>query len=185
MNVYDFDNTIYKGDSTRDFYFYTLKKNPLILKYLPKQAYYFIRFAVGNITKTEFKEKFYVFFKSIKNIDSFVESFWKVHKKNIKRWYFDIQRQDDYIISASPFFLLKPICDELCIKNLYASNVDKLTGKYDGINCWGEEKVRRLREVTDEQVEDFYSDSYSDDPLAQIANSAYLVKGDRIVKWGN
>ena len=34
MNVYDFDETIYDGDSTRDFYFYTLKNNKSVLKYI-------------------------------------------------------------------------------------------------------------------------------------------------------
>lgn len=185
MNVYDFDNTIYKGDSTRDFYFYSLKKHPSIIKYLPMQGYYFVKFALGIITKTQFKEKFYTFFKGIKNIDLFVEDFWRIHKKNIKRWYFDIQRKDDMVISASPEFLLNPVCKELGITRLYASRVDRFTGKYDGINCWGEEKVRRFKEVTDEEIEAFYSDSYSDDPLAKISKSAYLVKGDRILKWGD
>ena len=27
INLYDFDQTIYDGDSTRDFFFYELKKN--------------------------------------------------------------------------------------------------------------------------------------------------------------
>ena len=32
MNVYDFDKTIYKGDSTLDFYFFCLRKKPIIIK---------------------------------------------------------------------------------------------------------------------------------------------------------
>ena len=63
MNVYDFDETIYNGDSTRDFYFYTLKNNKSILKYLHKQGFYFIHFTLKIITKTQFKEKFYTFLK--------------------------------------------------------------------------------------------------------------------------
>lgn len=35
MNVYDFDKTIYNGDSTRDFYLYSLIKHPEMLKYVP------------------------------------------------------------------------------------------------------------------------------------------------------
>ena len=38
MNVYDFDGTIYDGDSTIDFFFYSLKKKPSLICYLPKQA---------------------------------------------------------------------------------------------------------------------------------------------------
>ena len=65
-----------------------------------------------------------------------------------------------------------------------ASNVDKFTGKYDGINCHGKEKVRRFYEVwPDGVIDDFYSDSYSDDPLARISKRAFLVKGDKLLKW--
>ena len=183
MNVYDFDNTIYSGDSTRDFYFFTLKNYPSILKYLPYQAYHFIKFALGIVDKTAFKEKFYIFFKSIKDIDLFLDKFWKIHIKNIKKWYFDIKCDDDIIISASPYFLLKPAIDMLGIKYLSASNVDKLTGKYDGLNCHGKEKVRRFYEISNEKIENFYSDSYSDTPLAEISENAFMVKGDRIYKW--
>ena len=37
MNVYDFDKTIYNGDSTLDFYIFSIKKNLLLLRYFPKQ----------------------------------------------------------------------------------------------------------------------------------------------------
>ena len=63
MNVYDFDNTIYKGDSTRDFYFYSLKKFPLIIRFLPYQGYWFLKFILGIVNKTQFKEKMYGFLK--------------------------------------------------------------------------------------------------------------------------
>lgn len=33
MNVYDFDNTLYDGESTFDFFFFCLSKNPRLLKY--------------------------------------------------------------------------------------------------------------------------------------------------------
>ncbi|MBE7020818.1 MAG: hypothetical protein E7411_05245 [Ruminococcaceae bacterium] len=183
MNVYDFDNTIYKGDSTRDFYFYSLKKFPLIIRFLPYQGYWFLKFILGIVNKTQFKEKFYIFFKGIKDIDSHIVSFWKEHKRNLKSWYFDIQAENDMIISASPEFLLKPICQSIGIKSLEASRVDKYTGKYDGLNCYGEEKVVRFKAICNERIENFYSDSYSDSPLAEISENAYLVKGDRIVKW--
>ena len=53
------------------------------------------------------------------------------------------------------------------------------TGVYDGLNCHGEEKVRRMRELYPElQIAAFYSDSRSDAPLARLAQKAYMVKGD-------
>ena len=39
LNVFDFDNTIYDGDSSIDFYIFCLKSNPLLIRYLPIQLY--------------------------------------------------------------------------------------------------------------------------------------------------
>ena len=93
------------------------------------------------------------------------------------------QREDDVIISASPEFLLKPICIRLGISNLMASVVDKRTGMYLGINCHGEEKVRRFYKKFNQEIDEFYSDSFSDAPLANIAKKAYLVDGDILIPW--
>ncbi len=182
MNVYDFDQTIYHGDSTRDFYFFCLKNYPGIVKYLPKQGWHGIKFGLKIMPKTQFKEKFYSFLKSVPKVDEAVEKFWKTHEKNIKKWYLEQKKEDDLIISASPEFLLTPICNQLGIK-VIASRVDRFSGKTEGENCWGEEKVRRFYEWGGGRIEKFYSDSYSDTPLAVLADEAYLVKGDIITSF--
>ena len=184
MNVYDFDKTIYHGDSTAHFYLYCLKTQPSTWKWLPYQGLCAIPFALGIMEKTKFKERFYKFFRSVKDIDKTVEEFWNIHKYNIKAFYYETQQEDDVIISASPYFLLEPIIKELGIKYLMASNVDKFTGKYSGINCHSTEKVRRFYEVwPDGVIDDFYSDSLSDSPLAEISKTAYMVKGHDLFPW--
>lgn len=65
-----------------------------------------------------------------------------------------------------------------------ASRVDRKTGLYSGINCHGKEKVRRFYEVfKNEKIDEFYSDSYSDTPLAEIAQKAHIVKKNQISDW--
>ena len=184
MHVYDFDKTIYHGDSTMDFVTWCLKKKPsLALRLLPGTVS-FGAYLIKQSDKTRFKEKFYAFLRYIPRIDDWVEAFWQLHNDRIKDWYLLQQQEDDVIISASPEFLLRPICRQLGIKHLIASRVDIHTGMYLGLNCYGEEKVRRFRKVfPDAQIEDFYSDSYSDDPLARIAHRAILVKGDQLLPW--
>ncbi len=184
MNVYDFDKTIYKFDSTADFYLFSLRRHPEILTLLPCLVKAYLRFYLFKKgTKTEFKEKMMRFVTKI-DFERDLEDFWKTHKKKIKSYYIAKQREDDVIISASPRFLLTPICKELGIKYLLASEVSQDTGKFSGLNCHGEEKVRRFREVFGEaQIDEFYSDSYSDTPLAEIAVCAFMVKGDKIKPW--
>lgn len=186
MNIYDFDNTIYKGDSTRDFYFYCVKHYPKMLLSVPSMAGAFFMYILKVKTKTQFKEKMYGFLKYIPDIDLAVRDFWETHEKNIKAWYRRDQLEDDIIISASPEFLLSVICGKIGINHLIASVVDKKTGKYTGENCHGEEKVKRLyKEFPDAVCGEFYSDSLSDAPLARIAGKAWIVQGDKLIKWEN
>lgn len=183
MNIYDFDGTIYNGDSTLDFYFYSLQKKISLIKYLPKQFLGFILYKLNKIDKTEFKEFFFCFLSDI-NTNNLVELFWNEKQKNICEWYIQQQKIDDIIISASPEFLLSPICQRLGIKYLIATEVNKKNGKLLSKNCYGEEKVRRLfKKYKDVHINQFYSDSYSDVPLAKIADNAYFVKNGNIIKW--
>lgn len=184
MNAYDFDKTIYDGDSTVNFYFFCLKKQPQILKQLPRLTYNALKFLFHTINKTQFKEQFYKFLLHIDNVDGMINEFWDINIKKIKKFYIENQKDDDVIISASPYFLLKPICDRLGIKNLIASEVDKHTGKYTGLNCYGREKVERFKKLFDvKEIDEFYSDSYSDSPLACLAKKAYIVKKDKLSNW--
>lgn len=184
MNVYDFDGTIYDGDSTIDFYFFCLKHNPRILCKLPKQLKGLALYLTGRIGKTSFKEHFYSFLEKTLDINVLLDSFWKLNQKKIKRWYLLQHNEDDVIISASPEFLLKPICASLNVKHLIASTVEPHTGKYSGVNCEGEAKVRCFKEkFSNAEIDVFYSDSIKDKPLARLAKKSYLVKGEKIYEW--
>lgn len=184
MNIYDFDNTIYNGDSTRDFYFYCLKKYPKILLTVPMTVFAFGMYIIGAWSKTKFKEKMYRFLTHVNDAERETELFWDSHQDNIKDYYRKTRLDDDVVISASPEFLLKPIAERLGFRRLIASRVDIRTGKYTGENCWGEEKVRRLyEELPDSECDTFYSDSFSDSPLADIAKKAYIVKGEELIDW--
>ena len=184
MNVYDFDKTIYDGDSTVDFYFYCIRKCPRVLKKLPYQLVGFSLYAFKAIDKTHMKERFYTFLQEIDDVDGMVDDFWKGHNSGIKEWYLKHRRDDDVIISASPEFLLERECKSLGVGKMMASRVDKKTGKYDGINCHGKEKVVRFKIAFPEGiVDEFYSDSESDRPMAEIAKEAFKVRGRNVSRW--
>ena len=178
INVYDFDNTIYRGDSSYDFFRHCAMKYPRVLLSAAGALPWFLAMAFGILDKTKAKERFYRYLRHVPEAEEEVVRFWIDHDKNLKSWYFEQKRDDDLIISASPEFLLEPVMRRLELAFL-ASRVDARTGRYTGRNCHGEEKVRRLRENRPEvEIEQFYSDSMNDLPLAKLARSAYMVKGD-------
>lgn len=184
MNVYDFDKTIFYPDST-----VTLLK--FLLKRFPRVFYEQAEVIALGIWKhyktgdpTPMKEAALSVLSFVPDIDALVEEFWEENLCRIARWYLDRKKPDDLIISASPEFHLRPLADMLGIA-LIATPTDKYSGRITGINCSGEEKVRRfLLEYPGEQIDEFYSDSLSDEPLARMAKKAFLVKGGhRITPW--
>lgn len=184
FNIYDFDKTIYDGDSTLDFYLFCLIRRPYLIFIFPYTCAFFVLYKLGIVQKKKFKEKFFVFLKFVKNIDKLVDLFWDSHLKKIKTWFLNDKKENKIIISASPEFLLKNICDRLKIDELIASIVDKNTGKFISENCYGEQKLIRLNEKYSEYIIDnFYSDSKSDIYLAKISRNSYLVNKNNITKW--
>ncbi len=181
IDVFDFDKTLYKNDSTVDFYFFCLNKKKSILKYFPKQFLGFLLYKLKLKPKEYFKEKFFLFLKSFDNIDKMVSEFWSTRKGNFRNEILEKSNNYKIVISASPEFLLKDICKELGIDYCIATKVDKTTGKSLSKNCKGQEKVKRLNDfISDYKIENFYTDSFSDKPLAMLAKNSYLVKKDKI-----
>jgi phosphoserine phosphatase len=148
--------------------------------------------ALGMSTKDRFQAVLYKFLRRIPDIDDAVADFWKGHRRNVQRWYMDQKRDDDVIISASPDFLLKPVAEELGV-TLIASPVDRKTGKLLGPNNSNEEKVKRFTEKygggldagapAAGVIDEFYSDSDNDLPMARLARRAFRVKHGEISPW--
>lgn len=184
MNVYDFDGTIYKKDSSVELYKFVINKNPIILfQCLPRQVWAMLKYKLKLLTKEQMKEIYFCFLKYLKNervIDEFVEK----EMKNINKWYYEKHKEDDLIISASPIFLIKKFAQRLDIKNILATEVEMKTGRFLSKNCYGEEKVRKFNCMfPNERIEQFYSDSKSDLPLAKYAKMAYFVDHGTIKEW--
>jgi phosphoserine phosphatase len=185
MNVYDFDKTIYRGDSTMRFILYLLRRQPGLLVHVPAFSINALLFITGRRKKQDFKERmFRAFFGHAKDIDKTLADFWKLNVSRVFKWYRKTQQSDDVVISASPVDIVRPCCEMLGIKCIMGSPVDLKTGVYSGPNCHGEEKVRRFYEAFPGAViENFYSDSHSDDPMARIAEKSWMVTGETLTPW--
>ena len=70
MNVYDFDETIYDGDSTVDFVKYSFIHRPKCLIALPKIAFTGLLFVLKIVDKMTFKKTLYSYFIYIKDMDN-------------------------------------------------------------------------------------------------------------------
>lgn len=184
MNTYDFDKTIFYPDSSACFYLYCLKHYPgAMLKTLPRSVVSGLLYASGKGNAKVLKEQLFSFLPNIPDMDGVVRDFWEENRQRIATWYLRQKRSDDVIISASPEFLLAPICKELGVR-LIGTRMDKHSGRIDGENCHDKEKVRRFyEEYPGACTEEFYSDSLSDTPMAEIAQRAYIVDRETVKPW--
>lgn len=186
FNVYDFDGTIYDGDSSLNFIkFCILKKNSLIL-YLPKMILFLIKYKLKIIKKETMKEAFFEVVTKFDNIDLIIKEYWERYDYKLKDFFIKKKNhKNDIIASASPTFLLEPIAKKYKIKDLFGSPIDKKTGKYSGLNCHGVEKVKLINnKYPNCEILEMYSDDASaDKPLLDLAKEAFIVKKNSIIKY--
>lgn len=186
MRVFDFDNTIYDGESGLDLFLHFLKLDVKgVFKYVPKFFEGFMKYKKGIITIDEVINKYGAFLKEYcdnfaNDMEQEFERFWDLNEHKIKPFYSTIQQEGDVIVSACPESLLKIICDRLGIKNYICSKVDFKTGDIQQI-CYKDKKVSLFKEkYGDVMIDEFYTDSASDLPMIDISRNAYMVSGEEI-----
>lgn len=179
MNSYDFDDTIFRGNSMRRFSIFCMLRLPYLVLYLPVILVAVCLRAVRILNKNIYLlllEGFVVF---VPHTERFVNKFWDKNISRIKNWYLAQKRDDDVIVSATPTFVVGEACRRLGVRCI-ASNYS-VTGKLTGKHCHGKYKVVYFCEqVGAEPPLTYYSDSASDAPMWKFADKGYLVKGDDV-----
>ena len=160
-NLYDFDGTIYNGNSSIDFFIFCLFQNTNLVKYIPKNLSDLIRVKTKLLELSKSQNDYCQFLTEIENIDSLILNFWKYNNRKIKR------------------------CNHLKVNSI-ATRVDKNTGKILEL-CYQDQKLKMLNEKYPNEIFDsFYTDSLNDDQiLFQKARNSYLVKGNKRIKIKN
>ena len=184
-DLYDFDGTIYDGDSGVDIVKFAIKKYPRFIWYLLGSLGTVILFLLGLRTKEEMKNKIFRFVPEIENLDAFVKEFWEKHERKLKKFWLDKKdHSKDIIISASCRFWLEPIAKKYKVHDLFATDIDLKIGKIIGKNCHGKEKVKYFYDRYPKAIiEEMYTDSVHDLPLIEEAKKGYLVKKDKIYNY--
>lgn len=183
MTGYDFDKTIYKGDSSTDFFFFIILRRPYLLIFTLWFLIVLALYGMKILNKKRTKQCLFFFIPWHHNIEKLVDKFWSKNANKIQNWYTTQKKDDDIIISASLNFIIKPAIEMLNIKNWIATNFNTQNGKIYGENCYGEAKAVEFQRLYPKTTLDaFYSDSYSDEPMFDLSKEAYLVEGEKLTK---
>ena len=177
MRVFDFDGTIYDGESLFDLYLYSARHDPKVFRYIAPVLRYAVKYKLGRATLeqmeygvgkmtegylTELSRS-----KRVASVEQLVDDFWDRYYARIKPWY---QPESDDVILTASF-------------DLVASEVDVETMRVTYLN-FNTNKARRFRELygPDAVVDEFYTDSKFDQPMIDMARHAFMVKGDTITQ---
>ena len=185
MNVYDFDGTIYPTDCTIDFCIWCMNRHPkLWFTFFPKAVKNLILRKTGKMSEAKMQRKFFGYLTLVDDFDVQIERYWDKNEKRIAPWYLAQKRSDDLIISASPTCIIEPIAKRLGVQFM-ASEFDREYGVYLNNMMYAKEKARYIIEQGFPMIENFYSDSLADTPLALCAEKAHLVKdkASTVVDW--
>ena len=186
MNAYDFDNTIYDGESIYDFFIFCLKKDIWLIKFFPLVLFRLIQYKLNllNLDKIYKTAEVIVnsFFEHSKlNYDELIEEFWKINQKKLKKEFLDMLKEEDLIITGCPNFLINYIKEELKVKNIICTDFDLINKKINFI-CFGKNKVIAFKNKYKNKINKFYTDSLADIPFMKLSNEVYLVNKDSIKK---
>ena len=184
MKVFDFDNTLYDGECSLDFFLYCLKKKKSLIKYLPTVTSKALKYKTGIVPESEVYEfvnsMLKIFFDNCENLDRLVQDFWKTHRRKLKDFMLKKISPEDAIISASPRFLLDGVADRLNTQHILCTEID-MESQTLSFLCYSQNKVHAFTEAFgDTPIEVFYTDNMNDMPLIQRAEHAVLVKGSTL-----
>lgn len=195
LALFDFDGTLTKRDSLLDFIHFVIKTpkkifgamilSPIIIGYLFKIVendyakervlHYF--FANMKANELYFLGQNY----ALNRLPSILRS------SGIKqlKWHIE-QGHDVTIVSASPVIWLKAWTDSLGVKliaTILEEKKGRFTGRYQGLNCYGEEKVRRIKEQFDLNKYDkiyAYGDTPGDKAMLKLADKAFYKPFEKL-----
>ena len=185
MNVYDFDGTIFPTDCSIGFCIWCMNRHPkLWFTFAPKAIKNVILKKKGKMSEAEMQRRFFSYLTLIDDFDKQIERYWDKNEKKIAPWYLAQKRSDDLIISASPDCIIGPIAKRLGV-NYMATEYDREFGVYLNNMMYAKEKAKYIIDHGFPVIDNFYSDSLADTPLALCAEKAHLVtkKASTVVDW--
>ena len=120
----------------------------------------------------------------VDDFDVQIEKYWDKNESKISAWYLAQKREDDLIISASPTCIIEPIAKRLGV-SFMATEFDREYGVFTNNLMYAREKAKYMIDKGFPVIENFYSDSLADTPIALCAEKAHLVKNKAttVVDW--
>ncbi len=184
MKVFDFDNTIYRGESSIDFSIFMIRKNKRIILYLPTIFISLVKYKLCLVNKVKLEKTINDFLKVMikdkRETFRTIAEFWSKNEHKLDKKILNIIKHDDVIMTASPSFLVHGIQKRLNTRNIICTEVDPDKREMTYFN-FGENKLRRFKELYgDRKIDCLFTDSYNDKAIMDISEKVFMVRKGHI-----
>ncbi|MDD3363613.1 MAG: HAD-IB family hydrolase [Syntrophomonas sp.] len=196
--IFDFDGTITRGDSLFPFLKYAVGRRYFYFGIM-KLSFVFLKFLLRIITNHEAKQKVLAYYLSGKTPEEleqvgvkFAEKINQMVKPEALRriqWHQDADHIT-VLASASLEIYLKPWAIANSFDYIYTTHLavdadGKITGYFEGENCYGVEKLRRVLALIKKRSDYLvymYGDSKGDRELLEYADVSYYKTFENPIK---
>ena len=187
MKVFDFDNTIYRGESSIDFSIFMIRKNKRIILYLPTIFISLVKYKLCLVNKVKLEKTINDFLKVMikdkRETFRTIAEFWSKNEHKLDKKILNIIKHDDVIMTASPSFLVHGIQKRLNTRNIICTEVDPDKREMTYFN-FGENKLRRFKELYgDRKIDCLFTDSYNDKAIMDISEKVFMVRKGHIRRF--
>ena len=192
--LFDFDGTLCRGDSAAPFVWFVLRRHPRSLAGLPLLAAMLPFYGLGRVSKKTIKTAMLGLLGRVPAAkrNELAERFFveviepRLFRQGLERLAWHRTRGDFLVLAtASVDFYMQEVQRRLGFDALVATRSElEPAPRVVGENCWGEEKVRRLRgegffgEV-DWEASWAYSDHASDEPILRLCGNRMAINPHR------
>jgi phosphoserine phosphatase len=186
MVVFDLDGTLVNKDTFRSFLLFVGKRRFNIFNFILRKFQLdiiSIFYKLGLISNDRLKFKGVALFLldiSYDELDIYCLQFTK--SVTFNHIYYNIFKfeRDCVVVTASFDVYVKYLLPDIpiicsCLK--FDSNVVKGMD----FNCYGENKLKALKNLGEISISKFFTDSYSDQPLISNSSTTFIVKNGRII----
>ena len=190
--IFDIDGTLTKKDTFIPFFLRSLRNRPLRIFHTLILPFFIVLYYLKIINNHKLKEIFLYTVLSRAKVEDVEVIVYPFVDKLIKKGMNSIgmqllanhQNRGDRILIASASFNLyvRNIANCLGVNEIVCSEAeivdDRYTGRFNGLNCYGEEKLLRLKKYLGDifpKKTIVYSDHLSDYPILQWADYGYLI----------
>ena len=155
-----------------------------MLPFIPKAIKVVVLNKIGKISEATMQREFFGYLTLVDDFDEQIERYWDKNENRISDWYLAQKQPDDLIISASPICIIEPIANRLGVRFM-ATDFDREYGVFLNKMKFAKEKARYIIDHGFPVIDNFYSDSLADTPLALCAEKAHLVtnKASTVTDW--